>query len=244
MTYRRYLAILSAVAVLLGMALWVFTRPTPPRPGTLGDLTTDAAALVRTLPDVALVEVRHQPAGPPAGRIVHVLDWHLTPDIADAAHLAAVELVQAEQMALLKALALQHDLERVWIEGLTLENRASFLASLEPFRGKDRFPAPPELLNAGSAARLHLAGIVKELLPAESARLHRAGQPQGGVVDADLSRLRDRAIVGNVVARDGPLAVIVLGGAHDLTNHVKADAPGWEYIRVGTAGYRLASGAK
>src|SRR5262249_38565372 len=40
----------------------------------------------------------------------------------------------------------------------------------------------------------------------------------------------------------GPVAVLVLGGAHDLSASVRAVAPGAEYLRVTTRRYREASG--
>jgi predicted LPLAT superfamily acyltransferase len=38
--------------------------------------------------------------------------------------------------------------------------------------------------------------------------------------------------------RSGRAALIVLGGWHDLSESVRALAPGWEYLRVTTARYR------
>jgi hypothetical protein len=44
------------------------------------------------------------------------------------------------------------------------------------------------------------------------------------------------------LAEAGPVAVIVLGGAHDLSESVKRLAPGAESLRVTTAQYAAVSG--
>ena len=38
----------------------------------------------------------------------------------------------------------------------------------------------------------------------------------------------------------GPVSVIVLGGAHDLTGSIRHSENGWEYLRVTTKGFREA----
>jgi hypothetical protein len=43
------------------------------------------------------------------------------------------------------------------------------------------------------------------------------------------------------LTKAGPVSVIVLGGAHDLSGSIRRAGNGWEYLRVTTMGYREAS---
>lgn len=52
-------------------------------------------------------------------------------------------------------------------------------------------------------------------------------------LDAKLIEAREDAIVKNVLAR-GPVSLLVLGGAHDLSNNVPKDC---QYIRVSTKAF-------
>jgi hypothetical protein len=92
------------------------------------------------------------------------------------------------------------------------------------------------LLEIGATGRLLLVGQLEKVLPMEDAKNHQEAKlVQGGkiVIDAQKIRKRREAIVKNVLAH-GPGGVIVLGGSHDLREHLTKDA---EYIRVFVKSY-------
>lgn len=85
---------------------------------------------------------------PPANKVIHVCDWHYVPkelfavnlrsipgesynddeiDKLYAAHLDEVEAVQKEQIELLRELIREHQLQHVWVEGLTAKDKPAFL---------------------------------------------------------------------------------------------------------------------
>ena len=92
------------------------------------------------------------------------------------------------------------------------------------------------LLEIGAAGRLLLLGDLEKVLPMEDEKRHQEAKlVQGERSRWTLGRSESRraAIVGNVLA-SGPVAVIVLGGSHDLREHLPKDA---EYIRVYVKSY-------
>ena len=111
----------------------------PRTPGRIDDLATPAAELLRQLPGVVEVEAT-TPSKPATHRLIHLRDWHFVPkdlyalDMAtaykrpltqqeiDLLHeelLLEVELVQIEQMAVLRCLIEHHGLRRVVAEGFS-----------------------------------------------------------------------------------------------------------------------------
>src|SRR5262249_10273293 len=130
---------------------------------------------LRQLPGVADVEVL-VPAPKPAHRLIHLRDWHdVSPDLFALAvrqqfqrpvsdeevdkllreHLLEVELVQIEQVALLRCLVKHHGLQVVLAEGLTprrleifgeiiaaLRDMDEQLADLRKQRAEVKGPAP------------------------------------------------------------------------------------------------------
>jgi len=82
-----------------------------------------------------------------------------------------------------------------------------------------------------------------EVLAAEDPVLLEAANPVGkdGSVrfDADANERRESAIVRRLL-KAGPVAVIVLGGGHDLSDNVPF---GCEYIRLQTRRHRDAAAA-
>lgn len=118
------------------------------------DLSVDPVPLLQKLPHVVEV-TRHGPEGEPAHRIIHIADWHFVERDAFAADLRSqseaplsdqeidqrydeflgeVELVQKQQMALLRALIEDHGLNRVHFEGVTEETQKSFEAKVSALR--------------------------------------------------------------------------------------------------------------
>jgi len=102
------------------------------------------------------------------------------------------------------------------------------------------------LLELGAAGRLLIAEEIDEVLPLDDADLLDKAKPitAEGKVKADPAKLMARrdAQVKAVLAR-GPLALIVLGGAHDLSDSVRRLGGGHcEYIRVTTRRFLEFSG--
>jgi hypothetical protein len=248
---------------------------TPQTPGSIDDLATDAATLLRQLPDVVEVEALVTCAKP-TRRIIHLRDFHWAAkedcalemsealgrpvageelDLLYEEHLLRVELVQTEQLALLRCLVEHHGLKRVLSESLTPEGMGDFRQRLAEVRQIDaglarlkekraELDGPAEeidrgiaemtrgrrrmLLEYGAAARLTLAGVL-DLLPLEDGPLLAAA-----IADAGAMEARHDAEVKAALAT-GPVAFIVLGGWHDLSASVRRLGEGsTEYLRVTT----------
>jgi hypothetical protein len=98
------------------------------------------------------------------------------------------------------------------------------------------------LLELGAAGRLLIAGAIDEVLPLDDAEaLDRAKPitPDGTVqIDEARTKAREDAQVRTVLD-NGPYALIVLGGAHDLSDSVQRLGGGHcEYVRVTTRRFR------
>lgn len=162
-----------------------------------------------------------------------------------------VEAVQREQMDLLRALIQRYSLACIHYEGFS-EDSADFSRLVATIR---EFEAPPgetpverllleqhrhDLLQIGAAGRLMLADELEEVLPIEEDELLEAANPVGndGTVrfDAEANERREDVIVRKLLAA-GPVAVVVLGGGHDLSDNVPED---FEYVQVVTKQYRRA----
>jgi hypothetical protein len=94
------------------------------------------------------------------------------------------------------------------------------------------------LLEFGAAGRLLIAGEIEEVLPLDDAELLEQAKPvtPDGRVKFDEEKLAARrdGIVMAVTAK-APFALIVLGGAHDLSESVRRVGGGrCEYIRLTT----------
>jgi hypothetical protein len=90
-----------------------------------------------------------------------------------------------------------------------------------------------DVLRFGVPGRQQAAGLI-EVLPLDDAVLLDKAKPvtpDGKVrLDAAVVAARNDAQV-RVALKSGPVAVIVLGGGHDLTPSVRRLSPTWEYIR-------------
>jgi hypothetical protein len=114
---------------------------TPQTPGSIADLATDAAALLRQLPGVENVEVLVA-CPKPTHRIIHLRDWHwvdrdtlatewahdlgrsLPPEEVDLRYeeaLLQVELVQRDLLTVLRCLIRHHGLRQVFAEAVTTQ---------------------------------------------------------------------------------------------------------------------------
>jgi hypothetical protein len=98
------------------------------------------------------------------------------------------------------------------------------------------------LLKVGAAGRLLIAGEIKEVLPLDNAELLEQAGPiisEGEIIfDPVKFAASEDGIVKAVTAKRG-LALIVLGGDHDLSDSIRRVGSGrCEYIRVTTGRYK------
>lgn len=276
---------------------------TPSTPGQIDDLSAPAADLLRQLPGVADVEAP-PPAKKPTHRLVHLRDWHFVPrdlyalDMQTAYKrplsdhdigllhkelLLEVELVQTEQMALLRCLIKHHGLRRVFSEGFSPNELQMYKDKIAALRGveKEHIPVLRQqlaevrallagmkegderyakaknveaeilglldqhrvaLLGLGAAGRLLISGELDEVLPLEDAEKLEQAKPitPSGEVKLDPVKVEARhdAQVRTAFA-DGPFAVVILGGSHDLSVSASRFTGGrCEYLRVTTTRFK------
>lgn len=267
----------------------------------IDDLNSPVVDLLRNLPGVVQVEIGVT-AKNPARRVIHLRDWHsvskelyaldmkqahgreLTAEEIDQIHqelLLEVELVQLEQMAVLRCLIKHHGLKRVFSEGFSpgeLEAHRERIAVLQSMdkeqvpqvrkqleevrkllegatgEQKDKAEAikaqlvtmlddhKHRLLEMGAAGRLLISGEIEDVLPLEDADALEKANPvtPSGVVKFDPKKLEARHDAQvKAIMKEGPVAVIVLGGANDLTRSIQRLGGGnCEYLRVTTKRFR------
>ena len=259
------------------------------------DLESPVVDVLRSLPGVAQVEVLVK-SDRPTHRIIHLRDWHFVPKDAYAidmndAHgrklpeaefdwlyqklLLEVELVQIEQMAVLRILIKHHGLKRVFAEGFSpaqldaYRERIAVLKAMEDEQiprirrqldevgrllkdGADEKTQAIKtqlqtmldehrrrLLEMGAAGRLLIAGELEEVLPLEDGDALEGASPisaNGVTFDFEKIEARHDAQV-SLVTKERTVAVIVLGGAHDLSASVRRMSGNCEYLRVTTKGF-------
>lgn len=273
---------------------------TPKTQARIDDLDSPVDDLLRHLPGVAKVEVA-VPAKKPTARIVHLRDWHFVPrDLyaldmkqahgreltdkeIDRLHqelLLEVELVQLEQIALLRCLVKHHGLKKVFSEGFSAKELAAYRERIAVLRSMENQQIPQihkqldevrklidgsasekkeqaqaiesqlvamldehkhRLLEMGAAGRLLISGELEEVLPLEdAAALEKAKpiSPSGGVkLDPVKLEARHDAQV-KATMKEGRVAVIVLGGSHDLTGSIKRFGGNCEYLRLTTKRFK------
>jgi hypothetical protein len=232
----------------------------------------------------------------PVRRIIHLRDWHFVPrdvyaidmndvhgrelpeaefEVIHQRLLLEVELVQIEQMAVLRCLIKHHRLKRVFAEGFSPEQldeyreRIAVLKKMEDEQIprirkqlddvekmlKDGFDETTHaiktqlekmlddhkhrLLEMGAAGRLLIAGELEEVLPLEDSDALDGASPitaNGVKFDSEKIEVRHDAQVSSVM-KEGTVAMIVLGGAHDLSASVRRASENCEYLRVTTRRY-------
>lgn len=273
---------------------------TPTIKTRVDDLDAPVVDLLRQLPGVVQVEVGVA-SKKPTSRIIHLRDWHfvprelyaldmktahgrdLTDDEIDRLHqelLLEVELVQVEQMAVLRCLIKQHGLKKVFSEGFSANELEAYREKIAVLKAMDSEQVAQvrrqlvdvrklvegatgetkekalaiesqlvamldehqhRLLEMGAAGRLLISGELEDVLPLEEAEaLEKAKpiSPSGGVkIDPVKIEARHDAQVRTVM-KEGPVAVIVLGGAHDLSASARRLGGNCEYLRVTTKRFR------
>ena len=249
---------LLAGLIVIGTAAGNFAFPPNevPHRGSLDDLQSDAVYLLEESDGVERVE-RLVGTAPSRRRhrIIHIADLHtatidelavdlrdqdpdVTYDQIEAEHQAvmtAARRVQRGQRALIRWLAKYHGVDRVYVEGLTNGNLSAYMRLVSVFRNGGADRVPPQL---GAVAQALAAGELKDVAPAEDEAAYKHADPFAGdrvAFEGAANDAREAAIVRRLVAR-GPLSVVVLGGAHDLSRHVEALGD-CEYLRVFVEGW-------
>ena len=181
--------------------------------------------------------------------VIHVRDWHWVPFEylaaelpADTAsenlarayveHLDEVRTVQQEQFLVLQSLA-DGGVTTVFREGLTPDIEPVFPAASRalwcrhseiPEIGDELFKTP-NVLSLGSPGRLLAKGHVKQVYAADTDATLKLTNPlkaDGRLLEVPSESIEKREdhIVRQML-NTGQTAVVVLGGAHDLTDNVK-----------------------
>ena len=98
------------------------------------------------------------------------------------------------------------------------------------------------LLEMGAAGRLLITGELEDVLPLEDADALQMAKPitPSGTVKLDPVKIEARHDAQvKAVMKEGPVAVIVLGGSHDLSASVRRLGDGnCEYLRVATRRFK------
>jgi hypothetical protein len=206
---------------------------------------------LRTLPEVRDVEYRG-PAS--ASRVVLQLrDWpFVSREQCEAdgvdfnGHLNTVEKVQTDQLAIARWLMRDQGVRDLYLEGVTTETLADWQLRLETLKLLDealrdladeatKQTQRESTLEVGTAGRLLLAGEIAGVKPLDDAAALKAAKPAGEdkkAPDAAKIEARRKAMLAQL-PKTG-LAVIVLGGTHDLRPYLDADTL---YIRVTPRSY-------
>jgi len=211
---------------------------------------------LRSFPGVESVKVAVECPAPKL-TIVHVRDWHFIEyaefkaDVEDEVgadqvpgqylvFAREVQAIQDQQELFLNALAGAGHRD-VWIEGLIPEFERVFLHICHAAARNGLYESPNPI-SVGAAARL----FVKQQI-----RVHALDTDQGlrltmpldaagklrEVSDSDIEK-RENLMMQQLRNHQG-VAIVVLGGAHDLSNNVPA---GVKLVVVTVKGYRQASG--
>jgi hypothetical protein len=166
-------------------------------------------------------------------------------------YLGEVRRVQAEQREVLRWLIMHCSVRQVFCEGLTDSDLLVYELIIRQLRLSELdlndlvdadSPYDATALRIGAAGQLIVAGELAEILPAEDEAAYEradplAGDRAGPVFDDAANEEREAGIVRKLLAA-GPLAVVVLGGAHDLSDQVRRQGGGkCQYIQVMVNGY-------
>jgi hypothetical protein len=207
---------------------------------------------LRGLPEIARVDY----SGPTDAEltVVHIRDFHFVPkELADVeglnyqALLDEVERVQTDEMAIARFLIRHHALRAVFSEGLSKDSMSAFKVRVDLLRDMDTLARAGKLdadenrqrreiaLNVGAPGQLLSAKEIREVLPLEDEKALQDSKP---VVDGKMVQneariaARRKAMVAHFPAEG--IALIVLGGSHDLGPHLAA---GTLYVKVTPRNY-------
>lgn len=191
--------------------------------------------------------------------IIHVADWRLIPQDDFAAelgkqyenHLADIEELQREQVEMLRELSKAHGLKRIFYEGISdedlkacresnariqrLEIAEAEIEDLEtnPLRepvkkalAELRDSLREQSIQLGAIGCLIRAGEIEDYIPLEDAKI---------LGNADPEALEDEMAKRLLASRR--VAVVVLGGGHDLTDNLAKLSKSTDYRIVRTPKY-------
>jgi hypothetical protein len=245
------MAMQTAFFVLLLLALGCESAEPPEAPARPSAFIE--AETLKAMPYVAAVEV-WSIGEQPKRQVFHLFNWHYVDPASFQADggedwesfLADVEAVQVEQMALLRNLAKSHGLKAVFLEGIAQEEIPGFrklLGHLARWK-KPKVDGPlDEFLIDMHRQDTLMAGEL-EVLPAEDLEAMEAANPvQGGQVQVDeaANERREDTIVRNVLASELAVAVLILGGDHNLADNLQRIGGGQvEYVRVQVEAHKKA----
>lgn len=193
----------------------------------------------------------------PVLTIVHILDWHFieyTEFKADVQDEVAedqienqylifareVQEIQDQQELFLNAMAKAGHRD-VWIEGLIPEFERAFIHICHAAARNGLYQSPNPI-SVGAAARLFVKQQIRihALDTDKGLRLTKPLDSAGKlreVSEADIEK-RENLMMQQLRSHKG-VAIVVLGGAHDLSNNIP---PGTRLVVVTVKGYRKASG--
>jgi len=193
----------------------------------------------------------------PTLTIVHILDWHFIEyaefkaDVEDqigadqienqyVVFAREVQAVQDQQELFLNAMVKAGHRD-VWIEGLIPEFERAFIHICHAAARNGLYESPNPI-SVGAAARLFVKQQIKvhALDTDKGLRLTKPLDSAGKlreVSKADIEK-RENLMMQQLRSHKG-VAIVVLGGAHDLSNNIP---PGTKLVVVTVKGYRKASG--
>ncbi len=159
---------------------------------------------------------------------------------AYARHLDEVEQAQAEQMAVIQFLRNNHDVQHVCMDGLSWEDMNRYEAVIDSLdANSDR----EQILKVGAPGRLARDGLI-EVLPLDANGFRERVKPGAAtpdnqqIEDREDWQLRQLTMYGPSAAlAPRGLAVLVLGGEHDLSDNIVRRGRAFDYIRVETKTY-------
>jgi hypothetical protein len=267
----------------------------------IDDLNISAVDILRPLPGVVQVEACVK-VEKPTHRIIHLRDWHFVPkellaidmaqvhgkplsqdeiDLLYEQHVLEVELIQFEQMAVLRCLIKYHGLKRVFSEGFSPGELENYKEKIVVLRAMEKEQIPQirkqlddvrklmkgaskerkektkaiegellalldghmqRLLEMGASGRLLIAGELEDVLPLEDAASLEQAKPitPSGKMELDPKKVEARHDAQvRAAMKEGLVAVIFLGGAHDLTASLqRLGYDKCEYLRVTTKRFK------
>jgi len=180
----------------------------------IDDLAISAADILRALPGVVQVEVLVK-VEKPTSRIIQLRDWHFVPkellaiDLAEAhgrpltqdeidvlyeQHLLEVELVQLEQLAVLRCLIKHHGLKRVFAEGFSPAELEGYREKITGLRTMEEKQIPE--------IRKQLDDVRKFMAEATGERKERAKAIEAelvGLLDQHKHRLLEMGAAGRLL---------------------------------------------
>jgi hypothetical protein len=188
---------------------------------------------------------------------------HKNSDDAYQRFLLQVELVQLANEAVLRRLLRYHGLRRVLAEGVTPQGLDGYQGTIVSLKEMDRSIAALQeravasgkrsgklhrgielllkehrgrLVQYGASGRVAIDGDL-QVLPLDDGLLLQQAKPGAGGVDSEKLAARNDGQVKAAIAA-GPVAVIELGGSHDLSESVRRVGGGQvEYYRLTTGRY-------